>query len=160
MILMTKFLPFLLLHLAILSDASFSPEIVFGANAELGQPVVNICTPESNLFKMSDLLIEPENVSKGGPIKVTLKGDLSENVNSAEISLVVRFMGIKLFDQKLDFCETIKEEESCPVATGEKSWVFSGDIPDSIPSGKYTIALKINDEHSHSLTCANVAISL
>lgn len=124
-----------------------------------------ICDEQENTFKIESLSITPNPPQKGQKLEVALVGDLTANVGPGTLLEVkVRFMRIPILKKRLDLCDELAKvgdaPAKCPIEVGKKLWKYSVDLPESIPTGKYTADLKIKDQSGQQVFCAHATLDM
>ncbi|KAI9329130.1 ML domain-containing protein [Zopfochytrium polystomum] len=116
------------------------------------------CGTPDYVFQPDAIVLMPDPPKRGQPLKVTIEGTLSRDVeDGAYADVTVKLGVIKLVDSRLDLCKEAKGIDlECPFKEGKQLVEHTVDIPREVPPGKYTIAVRAGLVDDTPLACLDV----
>jgi len=108
---------------------------------------------------ITSLDLSPYPIVKGAPLTVDAVGTLGEQLTAGGYTLLVKFLGIQIFQQTGDIC-TLDPSFACPVPAGPISIKDTATIPSIAPAGSYEITLNATDQNGAVLLCAVIPIQI
>ncbi|KAJ3150505.1 Phosphatidylglycerol/phosphatidylinositol transfer protein [Geranomyces michiganensis] len=143
---------------------------VFTAASALAAPAsvilkdnqVKNCGKATDAFHLTSLDFVPNPPVPGQPITVHLVGSLDKAIqDGATIDATVSLGFIPLINKHFNVCETLATANiSCPVAVGPVDIAQTMTLPDSVPSGTYTIKLVAKNADSSPLGCFSEKLTI
>ncbi|TPX39739.1 hypothetical protein SeLEV6574_g07012 [Synchytrium endobioticum] len=118
----------------------------------------SLCATDNDIFEVESITLTPDPPQKGQPLVIEARGTLKEDVVAGAIADVRVKLGlIKLFEQRLDICEQIKQIDlECPIQKGYHVIERSIQVPNELPTGKYTVHINGSNADARPITCVNV----
>lgn len=133
-----------------LSDTNSPRQINLRAEGRSADKPYSLCSfPIRHLLSVSDVLIEPQNVKVGETVKVTVLGNLKEQVDDGTTDLSISYGIIPIKEEKSTLCKTM----SCPVREGAFEFSQEFPIPAGTPNGKFTISYEVMADEHKRVTC-------
>ncbi|KAL2835573.1 hypothetical protein BJY01DRAFT_252535 [Aspergillus pseudoustus] len=119
-----------------------------------GQWEVANCGGEDDILQITTLKVDPETAGVGGPVNVTVKGTLREEVTGGEANFRLLYSSILLLNRRFDLCTEVLGGSTldCPVKPGPVSFVKEVQIKTSL-QGKLTLTLNIWDDEDSKVAC-------
>lgn len=112
-------------------------------------------------FKIKNVELFPSAPVKGRSLTINMDGFLEKDVSDgSELKIIFKFLRIDLLRKKFDLCKELDNTEDapmkCPILSGEKSWSYTFDVPNNMPSGNYEIHANITSSSNELLFCSKI----
>jgi len=120
-----------------------------------GVPFEN-CGSGDFSVKNIDLIPNPPQPGKDLTIKAT--GTLGKLVSAGDFEFTVSMDGFQIHSEKGDLCSF--GDIKCPIQVGDSGFTYGVPLPGFIPSGKYEVVVKANQQDSKQLFCVKVTLQL
>jgi hypothetical protein len=122
-----------------------------------------LCPGVEGTFQLQSVTTVPDVPQRGQRLRVEVKGHLKSAIEAgSEVSVRVKYRRIPLLTKRLNLCDELAKDGSlpdhCPIAAGDKTWVYEADIPNEIPAGQYSVDLRIRDQKQQDVTCLKVTV--
>jgi len=99
---------------------------------------VVLCNDESDVMRVSEIVLQPDPPEKGANLTVAVDGFLEHDVlPGAYLDARIKKSGIRFPQVRVSVCEYL--HAGCPVAKGSTSMSMTFDIPKLMPGGQYEI---------------------
>jgi hypothetical protein len=139
-------------HIAIDNNKSGNP----------GSLVWENCGTPDDLLQISSLEYSPQNPIRGEPITVTLKGQMSGNVDKgSKVIVAVKWGGVPIPLPPMDVCDqlnSLPDSPKCPLPAGDVSVKQSFILPTQTPDGLITALIKIRSQERKQVACLKVEL--
>lgn len=141
-----------LLFAALFALARAQPQVPLPAPPP---PAVTSCGTDADLFTLYGVDLAPDPPARGSALDIVIRGLAKQDIAGGTVDVVVKLNGvIKLLSKQFSLCELAGEfEDSCPIASGEKEWRKSVDIPSIAPPGKFKADVLIKDNEGNQVGC-------
>jgi len=93
---------------------------------------VDICKGEF-LMESASVSLSPANIKAGDELVITIKGNLSETIDTAMVKGQIKKGKIPIYNLDIDLCT----QTSCPIKAGPVSFEIKQTLPGFVPSGEY-----------------------
>ncbi|GAM27024.1 hypothetical protein SAMD00019534_101990, partial [Acytostelium subglobosum LB1] len=117
------------------------------------------CGSSSDHFAIDTVLIVPDPPVKGQVVNITASGTLNEQITDGTVHITLKYGFITILNQNEPLCNA-DNPLPCPIAAGSYTRSFATMIPSTVPSGKYSANVVINDQNGQEVACINVALQL
>ncbi|WFD38314.1 uncharacterized protein MJAP1_001265 [Malassezia japonica] len=122
-----------------------------------------VCGGSELAVQVQSIALNPDPPVKGQNLTVHGKGTLHTEVkNGTFIDLSVRVGFLRIFSQRVDVCEALKENDveiQCPLAPGVYDVKHTAELPAHIPPAKYSVHVTGETHDGKPLACLDVALS-
>ena len=120
------------------------------------------CGGENDLLKVLELVVQPENPTRGSVIQISGRGILTDPIiQGGEIAVVVKYGKLPVVKKRLGFCEQIQEVGlSCPLDPSEISVAHEVELPKNMLTGKYEITAEAIDEQKKRIFCVRIRLNV
>lgn len=147
--------------LGLLIPCIYGQQIIFNEN----KFSYELCDNVHSYFNIQSVELNPGAPVKGQDLTVTVKGELEKDiVQGVKLKSLFKFMNIGLLRKTFDVCKELDDTDDapmkCPIEKGYKSWTYTFNIPNSMPSGNYQINANITDVDNTLLFCSRVYFSM
>ena len=122
-------------------------------------PVVDICSKPGALISNVKYTINPDKITPGSNLTVTVTGTLSKNVAAAQVVASVKFDGIPFLSKTIDVCKM--DPKICPFAAGPFSYDITHKVPNIPISGKADLkAVMTSLPDGAQMVCVDIQANL
>jgi len=118
------------------------------------------CGGPNDQLEIGSVTIVPDPPQIGAPLHVEANGTLLEVVTGGNVSIVLYWGAIKIFDKSLPLCSILIPPFQCPVKEGPVSIKVDETIPKNAPSGSYSGTVKAVDSVGQELLCIALKFQL
>ncbi|KAL0933214.1 phosphatidylglycerol phosphatidylinositol transfer protein [Colletotrichum truncatum] len=127
-----------------------------------GDSPLELCDKDHNsdIVKIDSVDLSPNPPQAGKELVIKASGTVKENIEQgAYVLLQVKYGLIRLISTKADLCDQIENVDlECPIEKGALSIVKSVELPNEIPSGKYTVLADVYTADDKPITCLTASV--
>ncbi|KAF5666030.1 phosphatidylglycerol phosphatidylinositol transfer [Fusarium heterosporum] len=140
-----------------------TPDVAISDNLKIpGDSPLELCPGDhsADLIKIDSVDLSPNPPKAGQELLIKAKGTVKQKIEEgAYVLLTVKYGLIRLISTKADLCEQIGNVDlKCPVEAGVVEVTKSVDLPNEIPSGKYTVLADVFTVDDVQMTCLTATV--
>ncbi|KAF6829420.1 phosphatidylglycerol phosphatidylinositol transfer protein [Colletotrichum plurivorum] len=127
-----------------------------------GESPLELCpkSHDADIVEIKSVDLSPNPPQAGKELVIKASGVVKENIEKgAYVLLQVKYGLIRLISTKADLCEQIENVDlECPIEKGTLSITKSVELPNEIPSGKYTVFADVYTADDVPITCLTATV--
>ncbi|KAF3806579.1 Phosphatidylglycerol/phosphatidylinositol transfer protein [Colletotrichum gloeosporioides] len=136
--------------------------IVNEASKVPGESPLEFCDKDhsKDVVSIESVDLSPNPPQAGKELIIKASGTVKETIEKgAYVLLQVKYGLIRLISTKADLCEQIENVDlECPIEKGVLSITKSVELPNEIPSGKYTVFADVYTADDEPITCLTASV--
>lgn len=123
-------------------------------------PIIQCDANTPQILDLQRVVIDPNPPAKGQNLTFVATGYLSQDiVDGAYVEVDVRYGYIRLIHQTFDLCEEVTNVDmECPIKKGKQIISKLVEIPNEVPSGKYTVNARAYTKEDALITCLSATV--
>ncbi|KXH48586.1 ML domain-containing protein [Colletotrichum nymphaeae SA-01] len=127
-----------------------------------GDSPLELCpkSHDEDIVTIDSVDLSPNPPQAGKELVIKASGTVKQNIEKgAYVLLQVKYGLIRLISTKADLCEQIENVDlECPIEKGVLTVTKSVELPNEIPSGKYTVFADVYTADDVPITCLTAQV--